>query len=367
MVSFLDLQAINAQYQAELKQACADVIDSGWYVRGENVSAFEKEFAEYCGTKYCVGVANGLDALTLTLRAWKELGKLKAGDEVIVQANTYIASILAITENDLIPVFVEPDEVTYNLSAEKISEAITDKTRAILPVHLYGLISPMHEIMAIAEKHNLLVLEDCAQSHGAAIDDVRCGAFGHVGAFSFYPGKNLGALGDAGAITTNDHELAETVKALGNYGSVEKYKNDFLGVNSRLDEIQAAMLRVKLRHLDHETAIRKNIAATYLAKIENEDVILPHSSSMESHVWHLFVIRTKHRTLLEEYLKENGIQSLIHYPLPPHKQLAYKQYANLKLPLTEKIHDEVLSIPFHQCMNETDINHVIETINAFRP
>lgn len=365
MVSFLDLQAINAQYQAELKKACADVIDSGWYIRGQNVSAFESEFAQYCGVKHCVGVANGLDALTLTLRAWKELGKIQVGDEVIVQANTYIASILAITENDLVPVFVEPDESTYNLSIKNITEAITEKTKVILPVHLYGLISPMNEIMELADKHGFLVLEDCAQSHGAEINGVKCGAWGHAAAFSFYPGKNLGALGDAGAITTNDTQLADLVKALGNYGSVEKYKNDFLGVNSRLDEIQAAMLRVKLRYLDVETTARKEIAALYLAKISNAALVLPQEPSVNSHVWHLFVIRTKNRSKLEAYLKENEIQSLIHYPLPPHKQVAYKEYSNYKLPLTEVIHEEVISIPFHPCMLETEIDYVIEKLNAF--
>ncbi|WP_163907493.1 DegT/DnrJ/EryC1/StrS family aminotransferase, partial [Proteus mirabilis] len=264
MLPFLDLKKINEQYQAELKAACARVIDSGWYITGKELESFETNFAHYCGTKYAIGVANGLDALTLVLRAWKEQGKLKSGDEVIVQANTYIASILAITENDLVPILVEPDSKTYNLSIENIKQAITDKTKVILPVHLYGQINPMKEIMAIAKENNLLVLEDCAQAHGASIDGIKAGNWGDAAGFSFYPGKNLGALGDAGAITTNDEELASVVTALRNYGSHQKYLNLYQGVNSRLDEIQAAMLNVKLKYLDQETKIRQEIAIQYL-------------------------------------------------------------------------------------------------------
>lgn len=370
MIDFLNLHKINKQYQQELKDACANVIDSGWYIMGKELENFEQNFSAYCGTKYAIGVANGLDALTLVLRAWKEQGKLNSGDEVIVQANTYIASVLAITENDLIPVFVEPDANSYNLSIENIKTAITDKTRVILPVHLYGQISPMPEIMAIAQQHHLLVLEDCAQSHGASIDGKKAGNWGDAAGFSFYPGKNLGALGDAGAITTNDEELAKTLQALRNYGSHQKYLNLYQGVNSRLDEIQAAMLNVKLKYLDNETKNRQEIALNYLENINNPLIKLPltvseYKSNQQSHVWHLFVIATKHRESLQKHLTEQGIQTLIHYPTPPHKQKAYSQYNHLSLPITENIHNEVLSIPISPTMTHEDISKIVEACNSF--
>lgn len=365
MIPFLDLKKINAQYQQELKNACSRVIDSGWYIMGKELEAFETEFASYCGTKYAIGVANGLDALTLTLRAWKELGKLKEGDEVIVPANTYIASILAITENRLTPVLVEPDVATYNLCPVKTKAAITSKTKAILPVHLYGLISPMPQLMAISEDYNLLVLEDCAQSHGAKINNKKCGSWGHAAGFSFYPGKNLGALGDAGAITTNDDELASTLKALRNYGSHKKYENLYQGVNSRLDEIQAAMLRVKLNYLDIETKNRQRVAAYYLSNIKNPLITLPEVNAIESHVWHLFVVKTSHRLLFSEYLLKNGVQTLIHYPLPPHKQKAYSGYNELCLPETELIHEQVISLPIGPVFCERDMAKVVSVINGF--
>ena len=323
MIPFLNLKAINKQYEDELKQACARVIDSGWYILGSELIAFEQEFSEYCGSEYSIGVANGLDALTLTLRAWKEMGKLKEGDEVIVQANTYIASILAITENKLKPVFVEPDIDTYNLSSEAIKTAITPKTRVILPVHLYGQISPMVDIMKISKEHNLLVLEDCAQSHGALLDDKKCGSWGDAGAFSFYPGKNLGALGDAGAIVTNDEELNQVLRALRNYGSHEKYKNNYKGINSRLDEIQAAMLRVKLRYLDIEIKKRQLNAEFYLNTILNPLVRLPQLDSIQGHVWHLFVVQVDERDKFVEYLERHGVQTVIHYPKIIPNQKAY--------------------------------------------
>ena len=366
MIKFLDLAKINAQYEQELKTACARVIDSGWYVMGNELAAFENEFAQYCGTKYAVGIANGLDALTLTLRAWKELDKLSEGDEVIVPANTYIASVLAITENGLSPVFVEPDEATYNLCPLKTKDAITSKTKAILPVHLYGLISPMPALMEIAEEYDLLVLEDCAQSHGAQIADIKCGAWGHAAGFSFYPGKNLGALGDAGAITTNDEALATTLRALRNYGSHKKYENLYQGVNSRLDEIQAAMLRVKLGYLDKETENRRAVAQSYASHINNPLLSLPIWDDINKHVFHLFVIRTESREKLQEYLTANGIQSLIHYPLPPHKQEAYKHYNQLELPLTEEIHRTVISIPLSPVMQQDEVDNVIEVLNRFK-
>lgn len=365
MIPFLDLNAINKQYSNELKEACSRVVDSGWYIMGNELKAFEIEFAEYCGSQYAIGVANGLDALTLTLRAWKETGKLNDGDEVIVPANTYIASVLAITENNLKPIFVEPDPHTFNIDPDGIRSSISEKTKVILPVHLYGQISPMHEIMEIASEYDLLVLEDCAQAHGAMIGGKKAGTWGHAGAFSFYPGKNLGALGDAGAVITDDESLKITLDALRNYGSHEKYKNKYKGVNSRLDEIQAAMLRVKLKHLNREIKARQSVAGCYLSKISNPSISLPKVGEPESHVWHLFVIKTSVRERLSKYLLDNGVQTLIHYPTPPHKQEAYIEYVNEGLPITESIHNQVLSLPISPVINGSDINNIIELINDF--
>lgn len=366
MIPFLDLKAINQQYQAELKEACARVIDSGWYIMGKELEAFEQEFADFCGSEKAIGVANGLDALVLTLRAWKEMGKLKDGDEVIVPANTYIASILAISENKLTPVLVEPDPKTFNLTAAGIAKSITAKTKVILPVHLYGQISPMREIMQLAKQYDLLVLEDCAQSHGAMIDGKKAGTWGDAGAFSFYPGKNLGALGDAGAVTTDDGELLDVLNALRNYGSHEKYKNKFKGVNSRLDEIQAAMLRVKLKHLKSETQARQQVANLYLNGIKNSLIELPEVIHPEGHVWHLFVIKTTQREKLVNYLTMSGVQSLIHYPTPPHKQGAYKEWANKSFPRSEEIHDQVLSIPMSPVMSSEYIKSIVAIINSWK-
>jgi dTDP-4-amino-4,6-dideoxygalactose transaminase len=365
MIPFLDLKEINAKYQQELKDACSRVIDSGWYVQGTEVSAFEQEFANYCGTKHAIGVANGLDALTLTLRAWKELGKLTDGDEVIVPANTYIASILAITENNLVPVLVEPDLTTYNLCPKNIETAITPKTRAILPVHLYGQIADMPAIMVIADRHNLLVLEDSAQAHGASISGKKVGNWGHASGFSFYPGKNLGALGDGGAVTTNDDELARVLRALGNYGSHKKYQNDIQGVNSRLDEIQAAMLRVKLRHLDHDTAQRRVIANQYKKEINNPLIALPKWNNDEEHAFHLFVIRVEKRQELQKYFADHGIQTLIHYPIPPHQQKAYKEWNTSTYPMSEMIHQQVLSLPISPILAPSDVEKIVAVIKAF--
>lgn len=365
MIPFLNLKAINAQYRYELLDACTRVIDSGWYLQGTEVSAFEQEFANYCGTKHAIGVANGLDALTLTLRAWKEMGKLKDGDEVIVPANTYIASILAITENRLVPVLVEPDLATYNLCPKNIEAAINKKTRVILPVHLYGQLADMPAIMAIAKIHNFLVLEDSAQAHGASINGKKAGSWGDASGFSFYPGKNLGALGDAGAVNTNDDELAQVIRALGNYGSHKKYENLYQGVNSRLDEIQAAMLRVKLRHIDTDIAARRAVAKAYIDGLNNSNIILPSWQNEESHVFHLFVIRTSQRSELQQYLLDNGVQSLIHYPLPPHKQQAYSQWVTHSYPMTEMIHDQVLSLPISPVMTAYEIEKVINLVNGF--
>ena len=366
MINFLNLKKVNQEYREELLDACARVIDSGWYILGEEVSAFEREFACYCGTKYCIGVGNGLDALTLVLRAWKELGKLQEGDEVLVPANTYIATILAISENRLTPVLIEPDNRTFNIDPTKIEEKITSKTKCILPVHLYGQLADMAAITTIAKKHNLLVLEDSAQAHGASVDNRKAGNWGDASGFSFYPGKNLGALGDAGAVTTNDPELAEAVRTIANYGSKEKYKNIYRGVNSRLDEMQAAVLRVKLKHLDLQNASRRTVAERYLDRINNPSLQLPYWTKKEDHVFHLFVIRTEQRLKLQSYLEEGNIQTLIHYPVPLHKQEAYHNLSNTILPLTERIHNEVLSLPISPSMMNEDIDQTIELINKFQ-
>jgi dTDP-4-amino-4,6-dideoxygalactose transaminase len=367
MIPFLDLKGINAKYKDELISACTRVIESGWYIQGNEHKEFEKEFAEFCGSKYAIGVANGLDALTLILRAYKELGVLKDFDEVIVPANTYIASILAISQNNLTPILVEPDIDTYNLDAQKIEEKITPKTKAIMVVHLYGQALQMHKIMQIAKKHNLKVIEDCAQAHGAfdASTSKKVGNIGDASGFSFYPGKNLGALGDGGAVTTNDEVLADAIRAIGNYGSHKKYENLYKGVNSRLDEIQAAMLRVKLKYLDDEIKHRRDIASYYLQNIKNENIILPKVENETSHVWHLFVIRTKNRQKLQAYLLDNDIQTLIHYPLAPHKQKAYKEWNNDSYPITQKIHDEVLSLPISGIQTLEDTKKITEVINEY--
>lgn len=366
MIPFLDLKAINQQYRDEILEAITKVVDSGWYIQGTEVKDFEQEFSDYCGTKYCIGVANGLDALTLTLRAWKEMGKLKDGDEVIVPANTYIASILAITENNLVPVLVEPDLVTYNLCPKNTEAAITKKTRVILPVHLYGQLADMPAIMAIAKRHNLLVLEDSAQAHGASIDGKKAGNWGDASGFSFYPGKNLGALGDAGAVTTNDEELAQTIRAISNYGSHKKYENLYQGVNSRLDEMQAAILRVKLRHLDTDITARRAVAKTYMDGISNPNITLPDWQSEETHVFHLFVIRNNKRSELQQHLLDHDIQPLVHYPLPPHKQQAYNQWATHSYPTTEMIHNQVLSLPIGPTLSTDDLEKIVKVVNNFK-
>jgi dTDP-4-amino-4,6-dideoxygalactose transaminase len=364
MIEFLNLKKINSQYREELTHAVIKVIDSGWYIQGEQVDAFEKEFSDYCGVRHCIGVANGLDALILIFRAYKELGKLNEGDEVIVPANTYIASILAITENRLKPVLVEPNESTYNINPELIEQAITDKTKAILAVHLYGRLANMTKINLIAQKYGLLVIEDSAQAHGASYKQQKAGNWGDASGFSFYPGKNLGALGDAGAITTNDNELEKVIRVMANYGCKDKYKNLYKGINSRLDEIQAAILRVKLKYLDAETKKRINIAKYYLDNIKNKNIILP-DSKKNSCVWHLFVIRVKKRDDLKEYLLENNIQTLIHYPIAPHKQEAYKEWKINKYPISEKIHTEVLSLPIDPTMTSAEISLIVGAINRW--
>jgi len=369
-IPFLDLKKSNALYRKELVNVCTQVIDSGWYLQGEEVKKFEKEFAGYCGTKYCIGIANGLDALILSLRAWKELGKLKEGDEVIVPANTYIASILAVTENRLTPVLVESDPCTYNICPDNIRAAITGKTKVILPVHLYGQLANMPEIISIADEHGLLVLEDSAQAHGAYIDGRKAGNWGHAAGFSFYPGKNIGALGDAGAVTTNDDQLAEVIRALGNYGSHKKYENLYQGVNSRLDEMQAAILRVKLKYLDQETHRRREIAVMYSKGITNTLITLPISptkiNSLSHHVFHLYVLQTEHRDRFQQHLQKMGVATMIHYPIPPHQQQAYSGWEKQSLPITESIHRQVVSLPISPIMTDEQIYQVIDACNGYK-
>ncbi|MHA1056267.1 DegT/DnrJ/EryC1/StrS family aminotransferase [Enterobacter mori] len=365
-IDFLNLRAVNERFGEELKEACTRVIDSGWYIAGNELDLFEKEFADWCGAKHCVGVANGLDALILTIRAWKLLGLLNEGDEVLVPANTYIATVLAISENGLKPVFVEPNPTTFNLSLAEIKKNTTVNTKAIIAVHLYGRICPMDEIMDFANENGILVLEDSAQAHGASIKGKRAGNWGHASGFSFYPGKNLGALGDAGAVTTNNDELNEALRALRNYGSHIKYENIYKGVNSRLDEIQAAMLRVKLKYLESDTIVRQNIAKKYLENINNPLISMPNNDIEEQSVWHLFVVKTKKRDQLSAYLNSEGISTLIHYPIPPHKQSAYAEYNHLSFPLTESIHEEVLSIPMDPTMTDEEIEYVINKMNEFQ-
>ncbi|MFM7620859.1 MAG: DegT/DnrJ/EryC1/StrS family aminotransferase [Alphaproteobacteria bacterium] len=366
MISFLDLKRINQKHSRQIKALTANVINSGHYIMGNELKMFEEEFAQYCQTKYALGVANGLDALILSIRAYKELGIINDGDEIIVPANTYIASILAISINNLIPVLVEPDILTYNLDPKLIESKISAKTKAIMVVHLYGRVVEMESIHEIAKKYNLKIIEDCAQAHGAIYQNKRVGNLDDIAGFSFYPGKNLGAIGDAGIITTNDQQLYSIIKALRNYGSHQKYYNLYKGYNSRLDELQAGILRIKLKKLDKENKFRQKIAKIYCQKITNPKIILPNiPKQTQNCVWHLFVIRTQNRSQLQDYLAKNNIQTIIHYPIPVHHQEAYKELKDLKLPITEKIHNEVLSIPLYPYLELTDINRIIEVLNKY--
>ena len=365
MIQFLNLKRINERYKAELVAAFERVIGSGWYILGNECLSFEKQFAEYCGTRYAIGVGNGMDALMLIMMGYKELGLMRDGDEVIVPANTYIATILAITYCGLVPVLVEPDIKTYNADPDLIEERITDKTRAILVVHLYGRIGYSENIGSIAKRRGLKVIEDSAQAHGALFAGRRSGNLGDASGFSFYPGKNLGALGDAGAVTTNDEGLYRVIQALRNYGSHKKYENLYKGVNSRLDEVQAAFLSVKLKYLDNENERRREIAETYLAKIKNTKIILPICQDRRAHVWHLFVVRTDKRIALQEHLLSNSVQTLVHYPIPPHKQAAYREWNTLRFPITEEIHRTALSLPLDVSMTEEEIIRVVEACNSF--
>jgi len=365
MIKFLDLQKINAHYENELKEAAYRVIDSGWYLMGKELEAFEQNYSSFCGSKYALGVANGLDALRLIFKAFIELGRMQKGDEVILPANTYIASVLAISDNGLVPVFVEPNQSTFNLDCSLIEKAITLKTKAILTVHLYGQNSIDEQMLEICKKHDLKLVEDSAQSHGAIWKGKTMGNIGDAAGHSFYPGKNLGALGDAGAVTTNDESLANTIMALRNYGSHKKYENIYQGLNSRLDEIQAAFLNVKLKYIKKDIELRRDIANYYLEHIKNPLVILPEVLNEEGHVWHLFVIRTRRRDQLQQYMNDNGVETLIHYPIPPHKQNAFKEFNKLVFPITEKIHDEVLSLPISPVMSAKEKTEVVRILNDF--
>lgn len=366
MIHFLNLKKLNQPFEVAFQKKMKQFLDGGWYILGNEVKQFETDFASYCGTKHCIGVGNGLDALVLIFKAYIHLGKLEKGDEVIIPANTYIASILAILQVDLVPVLVEPKLETFNINPEAIEAKITSKTKVILPVHLYGQLCEMKTINKIAQKHNLLVIEDAAQAHGSQFsENERAGNLSNAAAFSFYPGKNLGALGDAGAITTNDDELAEVLFSIRNYGSKIKYENEIIGLNSRLDELQAAFLNIKLKHLDSENEFRRCIAKSYLSEINNDKIVLPNWDLSENHVFHLFVIRTSNRLDLQKYLKYNEIETMIHYPIPPHKQNAFANWNQLPFPITEKIHDEVLSIPLNSGLKVSEIQHIITTLNNY--
>jgi len=366
VISFLDLKEINLQYREDLIAAFTKVLDSGWYIQGNEVKYFEGEFADYCGVEHCIGVANGLDALILIFRAYMEMGVLKEGDEVIVPANTYIASILAITENRLKPVLVEPDLETYNIDIKLLEHAITSRTKAILAVHLYGQLADMPALKETADQQGLLLIEDSAQGHGASVNGIKAGAWGDASGFSFYPGKNLGALGDGGAVTTNNEVLAQTIRSLGNYGSHKKYENLYKGINSRLDEMQAALLRVKLRGLDDEIEKRRVVAYQYLTEITNPNITLPHVVDPKAHVWHLFVVRCKQRDKLQAYLNEQGVETLIHYPIPPHQQQAYMEWQQDCFPITELIHKQVLSLPMSPTVELKNILRVVSLLNDYQ-
>lgn len=367
MIRYNDLKKINDAYEPELSEAVTRAVRSGWYIRGNEVARFEEAFAGYCGCSHCIGTGNGLDALSIIMHAYRELGVMEEGNEVIVPANTFIATILAIMHAGLKPVLCEPSASSYNIDATKIEQFITERTRAIMPVHLYGQTAEMEHINAIAKKHSLKVIEDAAQAHGAMYNGRRVGSLGDAAGFSFYPGKNLGAVGDGGAITTNDRELAEVARAIANYGSHKRYVNRYMGFNSRLDELQAAVLGVKLPYLDSDNERRRSIARRYIAEIDNPQVTLPQVEDYSRHVFHIFALMSPQREKLQEHLKAEGIETLIHYPIPPHRQEALKQFSHLSLPITEQIHREELSLPCNPAMSDEEVTRVIEAVNSFRP
>lgn len=367
MILFNDLKKHNARFDAEFKKVFKNFLDSGWYILGESVSEFESEFAAYCGTKYCIGVANGLDALTLICKATLELGILKKGDEVLVPANTYIASILAISEVGLTVKLIEPHPEKFTIDPVQIKKQITSKTKAILAVHLYGQLADMKKINAIAKENNLFVFEDAAQAHGAKNhNDKKAGNLSDAAGFSFYPGKNLGALGDAGAVTTNHKNLAKKIMQLRNYGMSKKYVFECKGVNSRLDELQAAILSIKLKHLDEDNNKRREIAKKYVSGISNPKIKMPFFDHSNNHVFHVFQVLCSTRDDLQKYLHENGVQTLIHYPIPPHQQNAYKEWNHLSFPITEKIHKETLSLPLNPTLTEKEVENIIQVLCKYR-
>ena len=365
MVKLLDLQAITMMHGEEYEAAAKRVIESGWFLQGKENQTFEKDYAQYIGTSHCVAVANGLDALKLILRGYKELGVMNDGDEIIVPANTYIATILAITDNRLVPVLVEPTWENLELDIDKVEAAITPKKKGVMTVHLYGRIAFNDKLKKICQTHGLKLMEDCAQSHGCTWNGIKTGALGDAAAHSFYPGKNLGAFGDAGAVTTNDRELAETIRALANYGSQKKYVFKYVGINSRMSELDAAVLDVKLKYLDEDNQRRQKLAAFYYEHISNPLITLPSRLKDENNVYHQFPIFCEYRDKLQEHLNIKGIQTLIHYPIPPHKQECYKDWNDRKYPITEKIHAQELSIPMNQVVSEEDACMVVDAINTF--
>lgn len=366
MIKFLDLQKVTQKYSNEIREAVARVIDSGWYLQGIENQHFETNYSSFIGTKYCIGVANGLDALRLIFRAYIEMDVMQEGDEVIVPANTFIASIHAVTDNKLVPVLVEPKLETFEIDDTKIEESITSKTKAIMIVHLYGQCAYTEKIGKICNKYNLKLIEDNAQAHGCMYNGHRTASLGDAAGHSFYPGKNLGALGDAGAVTTNDIKLADLVRTIANYGSIRKYVYDYSGLNSRLDEVQAAVLNVKLKHLEEDNLYRKEIAKYYKNNINNLEIILPEVKDWNAHVFHIFPIRCKYRDELKKYLEYRGVQSLIHYPIPAHKQACYKKWNALSFPITEKIHAEELSLPISPVITEEEAKVVVSLINQWK-
>ena len=365
MIKFLDLQKITQKYSDEIHEVVNRVVDSGWYLQGKENEKFEADYARYIGTKYAVGCANGLDALIWIFRAYVEMGVMQRGDEVIVPANTYIASILAITENGLKPVLVEPSIETYQIDDTKIEEAITERTKAILIVHLYGQCAYTDKIGELCKKYHLKLIEDNAQAHGCKFNGRKTGSLGDAAGHSFYPGKNLGAFGDAGAVTTDDEELAKVVRAVANYGSQKKYVFKYCGRNSRLDEIQAAVLDVKLKHLDEDVALRKDVAKYYIEHITNPNIITPVIKDWDAHVFHIFTIRAKRRDELQAFLADHGVQTIIHYPIPPHRQECYREWNNLSFPVTEQIHNEELSLPMSPVMTVDEIKTVVDLLNEW--
>ena len=367
MIKYCDLKDINCAYEPQLSQAVAECAKSGWYIRGEQVARFEKAFAEYCGCRYCIGTGNGLDALRVILCAYREMGIMEPGNEVIVPANTFIASILAIIEAGLKPVLCEPLNDTCNIDTTRIESLITERTRAIMPVHLYGLVADIDPVIEIAKRFSLKVIEDAAQAHGAKYKGRRAGSLGDAAGFSFYPGKNLGALGDGGAITTDDGTLADVARSIANYGSRERYINEYKGINSRLDELQAAVLNTKLPHLDRDNGRRRAIAGRYIGEIKNPHIALPPLSVEENHVYHIFAVMTPWRSLLQDHLRNEGVETLIHYPVPPHRQQALREYSHLQLPVTDRIHNEELSLPCNPALSDEDVTRIIAAVNSFTP